>query len=103
MVNALSQKPEGTLVAAGRMERGERFVNWFTWPEVARWTDQNWESLTTRETGFGLNGFVNGLDVDEAGILYAGGSFTSTGTKALARVARWDGASWHVMKERSAS
>lgn len=67
---------------------------------VVRWTGSQWQAL-----GSGLNNTVyalRGHDADGSGseppALYAGGSFTKSGTTtAVARIARWDGTVWTAL------
>ena len=61
---------------------------------IARWDGAAWSPV-----GPGLNGPVYALAVHDDGggpALYAGGGFSATGdgATALARVAKWDGATW---------
>ena len=44
-----------------------------------------------------LNGIVYALDAAAPGTLYAGGSFTTAGGQAAARIARWDGSAWSAI------
>ncbi|MEM7384864.1 MAG: hypothetical protein AAF514_07950, partial [Verrucomicrobiota bacterium] len=53
-------------------------------------TTNTWETV-----GNGLNGRVNALAVDDEGNVFAGGSFSASGTTPLASLARWDGERWH--------
>ena len=61
---------------------------------VARWDGVEWSRL-----GSGLDGPVLATVLHDDGggagnVLYAGGEFTTAGGVELARVGRWDGASW---------
>ncbi|MCB0711825.1 MAG: T9SS type A sorting domain-containing protein [Ignavibacteriae bacterium] len=77
---------------------GGRFnvVDTFVTPHVASWnrTTGIWERL-----GSGLDQPVWALDVDEDGVLYAGGDFSYSGNKPVRGVARWDGTEWQPLGE----
>jgi len=56
---------------------------------VTRWDGVAWHRLGNLD-------HIAVLAIDQAGTLYAGGSFGNTGTTA-ADVARWDGTAWHTL------
>lgn len=82
-VRSLAQLANGDVVAAGSFSaaRGPAVI--------ARWNGTAWLPL-----GAGLNGAVWDLQVMQSGDLVAVGSFTASGSTALAHVARWDGSNW---------
>jgi len=55
---------------------------------IAKWDSTAWTVL-----GSGFNNIVYALTVDNNGVLYAGGSFTSPAE----RVAKWDGSTWSAL------
>ncbi len=55
---------------------------------IARWTGTQWDTL-----GSGLNGSVYALGLFN-GKLYAGGSFTRSGSKQVSHIAVWNGVQW---------
>ncbi|MCA9291257.1 MAG: hypothetical protein KDA25_09010, partial [Phycisphaerales bacterium] len=62
-------------------------------PRVARWNGSEWSAVGD---GF-ANGLVWHLETFDAGNgeeLYAFGTFTMSGTNAIAKVAKWDGLTW---------
>jgi len=69
---------------------GNFLIGWFdgSATNVVRWDGFSWYEL-----GPGLNVNVSSLAVGN-GEVYAGGSFTNSGTQLLKRVAKWDGAAW---------
>lgn len=58
---------------------------------VGRWDGTNWWSLGTE-----LNTTVYAVALQN-GYLYAGGSFTASGSTSVKRIARWDGSSWSAV------
>ena len=62
---------------------------------IVRWDGTNWQAL-----GAGLNGTVKALAVFDDGsgpALYAGGTFTASGSTGLNRIAKWNGTSWTAL------
>jgi hypothetical protein len=61
---------------------------------VAAWntTDQSWETL-----GGGLNAAVRAITVTDAGTVFAGGDFQTTGDISVFHVAKWDGETWDAL------
>jgi hypothetical protein len=60
---------------------------------IARWDGSSWFTWHEGSEG-GMNKAVDGLAVDQNGILYAGGYFTSIGEVSANHIARWDGTEW---------
>lgn len=96
IVQALVVHDDGSgpaLFAAGEfVDAGGRSAR-----NVARWDGTRWSALAA-----GLDQVVESLVVFDDGLgggpmLYAGGFFTASGATPLARVARWDGASWSAL------
>lgn len=84
--------PPQTIVAGAFKKLGKTIVL----SRIARWTGTAFEQI-----GDGLNNTVNvvkSFDADGPGgnppWVIAGGSFTKTGSAALSRIGRWDGATW---------
>ena len=63
---------------------------------IARWDGNSWSAL-----GSGLAGnssYVKALEIDNNGVLYAGGNFRNAGgDKNANRIAKWDGNSWSAL------
>jgi hypothetical protein len=57
---------------------------------VAEWNGVTWRSL-----GSGMNGMASSLAFDTSGNLYVGGYFTTAGGVSADYVARWDGTNWY--------
>jgi hypothetical protein len=56
-----------------------------------------WDGATWAAAGRGLNNAVAALTVDADGYVYAVGSFTTSGTTTVNRVARWNGNTWSAL------
>jgi len=62
---------------------------------VAKWDGISWSSLGEGLTGGSVRALTVFDDLTGSGpALYAGGSFTTTGSVAVNRIARWSGSSW---------
>lgn len=61
---------------------------------IVRWHKVNraWSAL-----GTGMNGDVNALAISPAGVLYAGGAFTTAGGTTVRGVASWNGTAWAAL------
>ena len=57
----------------------------------------NTQTQTWEKVGRGFNAKVSALAVDDAGNLYAGGSFTKSGDDAINYIAKWDGTKWNAL------
>jgi len=64
---------------------------------IARWDGTEWSALASGTTGTNTTGEVGALALLPDGGLVAGGSFTSAGSVAASRIARWDGSAWHAL------
>jgi len=71
---------------------------------IAKWDGSSWESLDLGlSDGFSNPGIARALFVFDDGsgsgaALYAGGSFTTAGSVAASRIAKWDGVSWSALR-----
>ena len=63
---------------------------------VAKWTGSNWRALGNG-TGNGSVHALTAFDDGNGPALYAGGTFTTAGSVAANRVAKWDGVSWTAL------
>ena len=63
---------------------------------VAKWNGASWSDLGGGVSG-GSRPIVNALAFDQAGSLYAGGSFPSVGGIPASAIARWDGQAWTAL------
>jgi hypothetical protein len=90
-VSALAIDNNGALFAGGTFTTaGEASAN-----SIARWDGNSWTPLGSGMTGnFGSLANVSALAVDNSGVLYAGGDFTSAGGVDANYIARWDGSTW---------
>ncbi|HEX5054093.1 MAG TPA: hypothetical protein VFZ65_20105 [Planctomycetota bacterium] len=95
-VTALAVLPNSDLVVGG----GFTVAGGVNARRVARWDGNGWHAL-----GAGISGWillsldfswVHALAVLPNGDLVVGGQFLVAGTTPAARVARWDGTSWHA-------
>lgn len=87
-VNAVVQRPDGTVFAAGTFDRaGEVVVN-----RIAAWNGQWWEPL-----GTGCSNTVNALALLPSGRVVAGGSFSQAGGSPASRIAVWNGTTWTAL------
>lgn len=66
---------------------------------VSNVTCWNRETGAWTKLGDGLNGTVHALVTDENGTVYAGGTFSGSGNKPIAHVARWSGTEWEPLGE----
>ena len=65
---------------------------------ISEWNGSNWSTIGNGELG--LNGHMYALQVFDDGNgadLYAGGSFTSTGSVQADNIAKWNGTSWTAL------
>lgn len=72
---------------------GGSYSNFVGTNHIAYINSMSYPSPFPSTPGSGLNGTVFCLEVYN-GALYAGGSFTSSGTTTLSNLAKWDGTSW---------
>jgi hypothetical protein len=93
-VSALAIDDSGNVYASGSFTlAGGMSAN-----RIARWSGSAWNSL-----GSGVisptyaNKCIYAVAVDHIGNVYAGGDFDTIGGVVAHRIARWDGASWHVL------
>jgi hypothetical protein len=91
---ALALGPDGSLYASRSFAIAD--MNDLSASFVARWDGAAWHDLGT---GPGKPPFVyvHHLAVDQAGMLYAGGSFLNSATSTPQDIARWDGTSWQSL------
>jgi hypothetical protein len=84
-VNATALDTNGNLYAGGSFTNiGGVGANY-----IAEWNGVTWRSL-----GAGMNNEVMSLAFDPSGILYAGGLFTTAGGSNANYIASWDGTNW---------
>ncbi|MCC6649753.1 MAG: hypothetical protein IT348_01235 [Candidatus Eisenbacteria bacterium] len=62
--------------------------------EIARWSGGTWSSLGILPYDFNPGEGILSLVIDQAGLLVAGGSFSSIRGVPISRLARWNGTSW---------
>lgn len=90
-VYALLRTSTGNLVAGGLFSAGSPSVAC----NVARWTGTGWQSLGSgTQSPVASNAVVRSLAEAPAGVVVAGGQFTSAGGGPALKVARWNGTSW---------
>jgi hypothetical protein len=81
--NDIAVDSAGMLYIAGQANVGDSTM-------LRRWDGKIWKSCGAGQ----LSGSIYALAIDRAGILYAGGSFTSVDSIGARNVAKWDGKSW---------
>ena len=99
VVHAVLPGPNGSFVVGGCFSQagGQPAAN------VARWTGTAWEALGS---GFSHSAFyivdVVALVTGPDGVLYAGGTFETSGSSVVSGVARWDGTAWRSLSGAAA-
>jgi hypothetical protein len=80
---------------AGHLYAGGNFwsINGVSANSIARWDGTTWSPLGSG-MGSPRNPTINALAFDQAGNLYAGGSFAWAGGNVVNHIARWDGITW---------
>jgi trimeric autotransporter adhesin len=65
---------------------------------IVGWNGTNWFALGPGldGSGFYLMGYVNCLEF-QGNNVYAGGTFSYSGTSSMTNIAYWDGSAWHAM------
>ena len=61
--------------------------------KIAKWNGTAWSYLGSTP-GVTTTGYVNTIEIDKNGILYAGGYFSTAGGSNANNIAKWDGSSW---------
>ncbi len=94
--------PLGRATALEWMPNGDAVLGLsLGWPTnrglIARWTGGTWTQLGGDLTGSFGGASAAAFATDDAGQLFAGGSFTAIGGVPMAHVARWDGTSWQPL------
>jgi hypothetical protein len=84
-VNATTMDTNGNLYAGGSFTN----IGGVSANCIAEWNGVTWRSL-----GSGMNNEVRSLAFDLSGNLYAGGLFTTAGGSNANCIARWDGTNW---------
>ncbi len=87
-VEKLAALPDGTLVAASRVN---------TLSTLSRWDGALWTAIATTVDGITTRNGFGALCPLPSGDLVVGGTFTSLAGVTAANIARWDGANWHAM------
>ena len=65
---------------------------------IAYWNGNQWSALTDSSTALaGTNNEIRSLEIDDAGILYAGGNFDEAGGITANRIATWNGTNWGTL------
>ncbi len=100
-VNDIAVAPNGHVFAAGSFvlatPRGLA-------KNIAEWDGIEWTPLGEGLSGTQAGSFpVMSIAVAANGDLYAGGSFTNAGGRAVRRLARWDGAEWRPVGDGPAN
>lgn len=93
------------MVSGSDLYAGGAFTNagGITARGIARWNGSSWSAVGTapglaKAAASGLSGTVTAL-ATAGGALYAGGSFTTTGSLPATNLARWNGSSWSALAE----
>jgi hypothetical protein len=91
-IRQLILDPKGGLYVAGNfLSAGGIIVN-----HIAHWSGSTWTGLGGGVTGL-YGGSVTCLALDDAGNLYAAGSFTQAGNIPASNVAKWNGSIWESL------
>jgi hypothetical protein len=61
---------------------------------IAKWDGSSWSALDS-----GTNASVRAIVIDDSGILYAGGGFTTASGTTVNKVAAWTGSGWYALGE----
>lgn len=61
---------------------------------IAYWDGTSGSGVTWYALGTGLNGICRALVLDQSGIVYAGGNFTTAGGTTVNYIGKWDGSTW---------
>jgi hypothetical protein len=64
---------------------------------IAYWDGRQWHELGGGTDGSSYFGPIYAMAVDNDGVLYIGGDFTSAGGSPANNIARWDGVSWSAL------
>jgi hypothetical protein len=64
---------------------------------IAKWDGTAWSNLGKGIPGSSLFCYISAIAFDDAGNLYAGGSFDTAGEIVARNIAKWDGASWSAL------
>ena len=81
---------DGNLYAAGNFVESETYI------KVAKWDGSKWNPLGEGSIG-DFSGNIITLEVDEKGIVYAGGYFDKIGEIEVGGISKWDGEKWHSL------
>ena len=92
VVKALAVDASGNLYAGGLFSA----IGGVAYNRIAKWDGSTWSALGSGVNS-GYSDGVNALAIDEAGNLYAGGTFTVAGGVSASNIARWDGSSWAAL------
>lgn len=92
-VLTLAVMPNGDLVAGGNLvSAGGRPVN-----GLAKWNGSTWSALAAGLEGGAVNAMAVIPDSQGGAQLLAGGTFTTSGGRAMTRLALWDGSTWYAL------
>ncbi|MGH7991033.1 MAG: hypothetical protein ACREDS_12695, partial [Limisphaerales bacterium] len=63
---------------------------------IGRWDGSTWHALGNGLGGSGFSSYVRTMVVNGS-LIYAGGSFTNSGTQAVTNIAVWNGSTWSAV------
>lgn len=73
-------------------------VNTLTARNIAMWDGTSWSVLTDLSNNLaGTNNEIRALEIDNTGMLYAGGNFDEAGGNTANRIATWNGTNWGTL------